>query len=182
MLSQVQPTNWPRHVRFIDSTCYHASVSPAIKQQIQALPSTAKSSNSKRPKVVIRPISNQSHPAYGQFGLFAGQRIAAKSQIIDYIGEVHCDDRPNSDYDLSLCRLPEGVSIGVDASAMGNPARFVNDFRGIAIKPNALFIDTRTASGEIRISIWSSNRDIKKGEEILVSYGKTWWRSRAHLT
>ena len=97
-------------------------------------------------------------------------------------GEVHCDDRPNSDYDLLLCRLAEGVSVGVDASAMGNHARFVNDFRGIAIKPNALFIDTRTALGEIRISIWSSNKEIKKGDEILVSYGKTWWRSRAHLT
>jgi SET domain-containing protein len=96
-------------------------------------------------------------------------------------GEVHCDDRPNSDYDLSLCRLPEGVNVGVDASVMGNHARFVNDFRGIAIKPNALFVDTKTASGELRISIWSSNREIKKGEEILVSYGKTWWRSRAHL-
>ena len=96
-------------------------------------------------------------------------------------GEVHCDDRPNSDYDLSLCRLPGSVNVGVDASVMGNHARFVNDFRGIAIKPNALFVDTKTASGEIRISIWSSNREIKKGEEILVSYGKTWWRFRAHL-
>ena len=91
MKSQVQPqnpTNWPTNVRYIDSIRYHASVSPAIKQQIQALPSTAKSSNSKRPKVVIRPISNQSHPAYGQLGLFAGQRIAAKCQIVDYIGKV----------------------------------------------------------------------------------------------
>ena len=91
MKSLVQPqnpTNWPRHVRYIDSTCYHASVLPAIKQQMQSLPFTAKSSNSKRPKVVIRPISNQSHPAYGQLGLFAGQRIAANSQIIDYIGKI----------------------------------------------------------------------------------------------
>lgn len=96
-------------------------------------------------------------------------------------GEVHCDDRPDSDYDLSLCRLPGGVNVGVDASVMGNCARFVNDFRGIVIRPNALFVDTKTASGEIRISIWSSNREIKKGEEILVSYGKTWWRSRAHF-
>ena len=98
------------------------------------------------------------------------------------VGEVHSDDRPNSDYDLSLCRLPGGVSVGVDASAMGNQARFINDFRGIAVKPNALFVDTKTASGEIRISIWSSNGEIKKGEEILVSYGKSWWRSRAHPT
>ena len=91
MKSQVQPqipTNWPRDVRYINSLYYHASVLPAIKQQIQALPSTAKSSDSKRPKVMIRPISNPSHPAHGQFGLFAGQRITAKSQIIDYIGKI----------------------------------------------------------------------------------------------
>ena len=91
LLQPQNPTNWPIHVRYIDSTFYHASVLPAIKQQMQALPSTAKSSNSKRPKVVIRPISNQDHPAYGQLGLFAGQRIAAKSQIIDYIGKVSMD-------------------------------------------------------------------------------------------
>ena len=83
-----KPTNWPGHVRYIDSNYYHTSVLPAIKQQIQGLPSTAKSSNSKRPKVVIRPISNESHPAYGQLGLFAGHRIAANSQIIDYIGNT----------------------------------------------------------------------------------------------
>ena len=91
MKSPVQPqnpTNWPRNVRYIDSTHYHGSVLPAIKQQLQELPFTAKSSISKCPKVVIRPISNQSHPTYGQLGLFAGQRIAAKSQIIDYIGKV----------------------------------------------------------------------------------------------
>ena len=87
-LQSQNPTNWPRRVRYIDSTYYHASVLPAIKQQMQALPSTATSSNSKRPKVVIRLISNQSHPTYGQLGLFAGQRIAAKSQIIDYIGKI----------------------------------------------------------------------------------------------
>ena len=95
MKSLVQPqnpTNWPRHVRYIDSTYYHASVLPAIKQQMQALPSTAKSSNSKRPKLVIRQISNQSHPTYGQLGLFAGQKIAAKSQIIDYIGKYEHSD------------------------------------------------------------------------------------------
>lgn len=87
-LQPQNPTNWPRDVRYIDSTYYHTSVLPAIKQQMQALPSTTTTSNSKRPKVVIRRISNQSHPTYGQLGLFAGQRIAAKSQIIDYIGKI----------------------------------------------------------------------------------------------
>lgn len=97
---------------------------------------------------------------------------------LSYSGEVHCDDRPDSEYDLSLCRLPEGVSVGIDASKMGNQARFVNDYRGVARQANAVFVDGQTSSGEFCMSVWSFNREIKKGEEILVSYGKSWWQSR----
>jgi hypothetical protein len=94
------------------------------------------------------------------------------------MGEVHADERPDSDYDLSLYRLPDGMSIGVDASRMGNEARFVNDFRGIREKPNASFEESRLSNGELRMSIWSMNVPINKGEEIVVSYGKSWWRER----
>ena len=97
--------------------------------------------------------------------------------MISTIGEIHCDDRPESDYDLSLLRLSDGTSIGVDASKMGNEARFVNDYRGVKPKPNAIFADSRSKSGELRICIRSRD-EIKKGEEILVSYGKSWWASR----
>lgn len=93
-------------------------------------------------------------------------------------GEIHCDDRPDSDYDLSLHRFQDGISVGIDASRMGNEARFINDYRGVANKPNALFIDGRTTSAELRMGVWSSGEGIKKGEEILLSYGKTWWRAR----
>jgi len=93
-------------------------------------------------------------------------------------GEVHCDDRPSSNYDLSLCRFPDGLSVGIDASAMGNEARFINDYRGISPRPNAIFSDIKTDMGAMRMSIWSS-AEIRKGEEILVSYGKAWWRARS---
>jgi len=92
---------------------------------------------------------------------------------------VHCDDRPESNYDLSLSRFQDGVCIGIDASVMGNEARFINDYRGVKGKPNAAFIDARHPSGELRMGIWSSNKEIRKGEEIVVSYGKTWWRARS---
>lgn len=61
---------------------------------------------------------------------------------------------------------------------MGNEARFVNDYRGIANKPNALFIEVKTTTGEMRMSVWSGSEPIPKGKEILVSYGKAWWRAR----
>jgi uncharacterized protein YxjI len=30
----------------------------------------------------------------------------------------------------------------------------------------------------LRMSVWSKNLPIQKGDEILVSYGKSWWRER----
>ncbi|KAG6828610.1 hypothetical protein H0H92_007305 [Tricholoma furcatifolium] len=98
--------------------------------------------------------------------------------LISKPGEIHCDDRPGSDYDLSLYRDHDGANVGIDAGRMGNEARFVNDYRGIMAKPNAVFSDVDAESGEMRMSIWSAGQEIKKGEEILVSYGKAWWRAR----
>lgn len=95
------------------------------------------------------------------------------------LGEVHCDDRLSSDYDLSLHRFSDGLSVGIDAHGLGNEARFINDFRGISRRPNAVFRDNRLSSGELRMSVWSSSEGIRKGDEIVVSYGKTWWRARA---
>jgi SET domain-containing protein len=65
---------------------------------------------------------------------------------------------------------------------MGNEARFVNDYRGIQSKPNIVFKERRTDSGEVRMSIWSASTRIRKGEELLVSYGKSWWQHRLPAT
>jgi SET domain-containing protein len=102
---------------------------------------------------------------------------------LDYVGEVHADDRPRSNYDLSLYRTQDGVSIGVDASRKGNEARFINDYRGIHDKANAVFQDGRDSpEGELKMSVWSSTECIYKGEEILVSYGKAWWKARYEMS
>jgi SET domain-containing protein len=113
----------------------------------------------------------------GQYGLFAAKKIPPKTHIIDYLGELHCDDR-DTNYDLSLYRSQDGANVGIDASTMGNEARFVNDYHGVREKPNTVFADGRTISGELRMSLWSAGWTIKKGDEILVSYGKAWWRRR----
>ena len=139
----------------------------------------------------------QSKQAVGQLGLFAAKKIPPRTYLLDYLGEVHCDERPSSDYDLSLYRTPDGsVSVGIDASAMGNEGRFVNDYRGIRARPNAQFEERRVNNGELKMRIWTGSEAIKKGEEILVSrgvhlntlfltvlhpqvsYGKSWWSHR----
>jgi hypothetical protein len=118
--------------------------------------------------------------AAGQFGLFAAKKVPPRTHLLDYLGEVHCDDRPLSDYDLSLYRTPGGVvSVGIDASAMGNEGRFVNDYRGIRAKPNAQFEERRGNNGELRMSVWTGSEAIKRGEEILVSTGSSEY---THLT
>ncbi|EDR15429.1 SET domain protein [Laccaria bicolor S238N-H82] len=177
-----QPLHWPKHIQYIISPCYHQSVTSSARQFIVESPTPAqKITQTRNCKVVIRPIMVSSHPACGQYGLFAAQKIPPKACIMDYMGEIHCDDRPEFDYDLCLHRFVDGSSIGIDASKMGNEARFINDYRGIAEKPNAIFSDTRDQGGELRMYIWSS-QEIKKGDEILVSYGKSWWRTRQEVT
>ncbi|KAG1755014.1 uncharacterized protein EDB91DRAFT_1096792 [Suillus paluster] len=181
-----QPPSWPSHIQYINAPRYHSSVpgplrsflisgtSSALQKTPNSFPSTS--------LVRIRSIAEPSHPARGQNGLFAVRKIPPRSHIIDYIGEVHCQDRADSDYDLSLFRSQDGDNIGVDASIMGNEARFVNDYRGIRGKPNAVFVESRTSRGELQMSIWSSKDSIQKGDEILVSYGKCWWRTRTAQT
>lgn len=178
-----QPSGWPNalNVQYLDSSRYHCSVTPQIRAQIIQGVRDRNPSQQRRPHVLIRPISNPSHPAVGQYGLFAAKKIPPQTHIIDYVGELHCDDR-ESNYDLSLYRSQDGTNIGIDASTMGNEARFINDYRGIREKPNAVFVDGRTGSGELRMSVWSASQTIKKGDEILVSYGKGWWCARQSST
>jgi len=173
------PGHWPPHIHYLHRSRYHSSVPPEIRCLICRLnkrDEVAQDQPSRR-AVIIRTISSLSHPACGQRGLFTSKKIPPRTWIIDYIGEVHCDDR-DSDYDISLYRSQDGVSVGVDANLCGNEARFINDYRGILSHPNAVFAE-RTVSGELRMSVWSGSAVIRKGEEILVSYGKSWWRSRA---
>ncbi|KAB8294090.1 hypothetical protein EYC80_009544 [Monilinia laxa] len=100
-----------------------------------------------------------------------------------------------SDYDLSLDR--EG-GIGVDAQGNGNEARFINDFRGVTIggeraRVNAEFKEIWDGGrGERGMGVWVLGekagggkgkgagkwKGIRKGEEILVSYGRGFWGAR----
>jgi len=95
-----------------------------------------------------------------------------------------------SDYDLSLDRE---VGISVDASHMGNEARFINDYRGIAQAPNAEFRDIFVAVAnnkvEKRVGVFvlsagksgKRSKGIARGQEILVSYGKGFWAERTSV-
>jgi SET domain-containing protein len=135
--------------------------------------------------------------------LFSRKKIQAGELVIPYLGLLHHtlipvdgsaegrdagNEEDESDYDLSLLRLSHAdprnpfpgyhISIGVDAASQGNAARFVNDYRGVGTAPNAEFRLDKGEGGELRMEIWSLKQGISKGEEILVSYGKSWWGAR----
>jgi hypothetical protein len=116
---------------------------------------------------------------------------------LQYLGEIHSsstssptskpdsktDSHSNSDYDLSLDR---DHGIGIDADKGGNEARFINDYRGIAEKPNAEFKEIWDARKKERgMGVWvlpegksGKGKGVRKGEEILVSYGRGFWGAR----
>ena len=124
------PKNWPAHVQYMTVPYFHSSLSGDALSFLKGGRSKGISLPSAPPSLgEVRPIVDPSHPAHRQLGLFATKKIPPQTLIVEYIGEVHSDERPTSDYDISLYHFPTGESVGVDAATMGNEARFVNDYR-----------------------------------------------------
>ena len=112
--------------------------------------------------------------------------------VLPYFGFVHSEEETDESSNYDLCLDREG-GISVDAASMGNEARFINDYRGVpsAAGPNAEFKDTWVKVGKSRVEkcigvfvlpAGKSGKQavgIKKGKEILVSYGKGFWKHRA---
>ncbi|KAG0045885.1 hypothetical protein BGZ83_008907 [Gryganskiella cystojenkinii] len=142
-------------------------------------PSSWRKKKKNRSLYEIRLISSpQTHPVLGSYGLFALRTLRPGLHLLDYISLVVPDEfaDPDSDHTLYLSN-----DLNLDASVHGNHGRFVNDFRGIRTQeqgPNVgwdLYRDART--GQVRMGCKVLKR-IQKNEEILCTYGKTYWKSR----
>lgn len=149
-------------------------------------PTTPHQNSTRKPssKVKIKKIMDKGHPAFGQCGLFAAENLPADSFILDYVGQVVLDSQASqtSDYTMSFIKGLSGniQDLAIDAEKVGNEARFINDFRGIAQEPNAKFENYRNTLGKVCVGVWVLKRagKIKKGDEITVSYGKGFWANR----
>jgi hypothetical protein len=184
------PKSWPKDVVYLMRSVYSKAVEPGLMRLPRPEDAVSISNTTgPYPTVRITAVTDGSHPACGQSGLFASQRLPPDSFILFYLGYVHDhnDTDPKSNYDLSLDRE---FGVGVDASRMGTEARFINDYRGVAEQPNAEFRDVWVDVGnghlEKRMAVYvlpagKSGKRVKgiaKGEEILVSYGKGFWARR----
>jgi hypothetical protein len=191
------PKGWPGTINYIETPTWSNGMTSELRILLNAPPVSARSNCIKRSQVPrspsalvkITPISDQNHPAYKEFGLFASKALSPESLVLFYVGWIHTQSESDgtSDYDLSLDRE---LGIGIDASNSGNEARFINDYRGIGSSPNAEFRDIwiESASGkfERRMGVFvlpagksgKRAKGIARGEEILVSYGKGFWKER----
>ncbi|KAI9202820.1 uncharacterized protein BJ171DRAFT_583635 [Polychytrium aggregatum] len=180
-------TGWP--------FCYSASVDgqsdpPGFdaKEEGELIKYAGEDMDGPHPRVEIRKIDDAGHPIHAQngYGLFAAHDLPPHSFVMDYVGELYVEEdddsdndggaaaRPHSDYDLHLFGM-----YSIDAKDAGNEARFINDFRGIACRPNVCFDAYRdTASGNLRMGCWVLGEPVRAGDELVVSYGSPWWRSR----
>jgi len=194
------PKNWPPALPYLRTPSHSSSLTPDHISSLRKRPNDTLSIPANTPKgpcplVKITPITTPSHPANGQSGLFAAKDLKPGTFILQYLGEIHpttsvhpdgslpVDPHANSNYDLSLDRE---LGLGIDADKRGNEARFINDYRGVADKPNAEFKEIWDERRKERgMGVWvlpegksGKGKGVRKGEEILVSYGRGFWGAR----
>lgn len=82
------PSHWPMSVTYLTASTYHSSVPGTLKRFLQGTPTATKSTYTRdqHSAVLIRRILDIDHPAFEQFGLFAGRKIPANTFIIVYKG------------------------------------------------------------------------------------------------
>jgi len=198
-ISDAVPKNWLA-IPYLVAPSYSPTMTPEHLAALRARPTDTldippNTPHGVCPLVKITPIRIPTHPANGQSGLFASKDLKPGTFILQYLGEIHAppastqetppkpDPHANSNYDLSLDR-EHGISI--DADKKGNEARFINDYRGVAERPNTEFKEIwDVRRGERGIGVWvlqegkkGKGKGVRKGEEILVSYGKGFWGAR----
>jgi hypothetical protein len=173
--------SWPSNVVFLDSLRYdEASVSAdsVEKYAPRARGAIKHTRADNRKRARGRIIDDATHPACGEFGLFACARLKARERIIDYHGVVTtaADCSKTTNYSLAFGDTNE---LAIDAEHEGNEARFCNDFRNTGRSQNAKFESYVDQAGHAKLAIFVlPNTTIAKGEEILISYGKSFWKHR----
>ncbi|KAG0178598.1 hypothetical protein DFQ29_003256 [Apophysomyces sp. BC1021] len=193
--TKTPPSGWTPDVNYIDTLAWSPDVPADVRALFEPkkgqqedlrsinfmnehvnLTGTFAPPKEQKRNIKIKKITDTTHPCCGAYGLFAAQTLQPRQLILDYLGVVEYKTYdPTSDYVLRL-----GQDLSIDAARFGNEARFCNDFRGVGGGPNVCFLnylDEQTK--HIRVGIFvAGNRKIKKGEELLVTYGKSFWTNR----
>ncbi len=178
---------WPANVTFSNNYDWEPSVSTDVKEKYCPSNKIRQRANCFSRNVYFKRITDKDHPAYGEFGLYCALAHAKPGQwLLDYVGRVTPGEDQNKESDY-VSDFGEHSELACDADVLGNEARFLNDFRNTGRYPNVEFNFRRDKHGEFRQGVYVKQvkeakekgfDGIKKDEELLVSYGKSYWRSR----
>ena len=178
---------WPANVTFSNNYDWEPSVSADLKEKYCPSNKIRQRANLFSRNVYFKRITDKDHPACGEMGLYCALAHAKPGQwLLDYVGRVTLGEDQNKQSDY-VSDFGEHSELACDADALGNEARFLNDFRNTGRYPNVEFNFRRDKHGEFRQGVYVKEvkeakekgfDGIKKDEELLVSYGKSYWRSR----
>lgn len=105
-------------------------------------------------------------------GLHAARRLPTGTRILYSGDRVPLDSE--DDGGAYVLQLTKRIAIDAARTNAGE-GRWVNDPRGSALTANAEFV-LYTPPGKPRVACVRTLRQLEKGEEILVKYGKDYWR------
>ena len=172
------PALWPDNVRYSTEYEWSEAVPADVRHKYSAQGVDGQRLRGVCRKAHPRLIEIADHPACGERGLFATVQLSCGERVLDYIGLVSLgeDEDKTSDY---VSEFGEKGELCCDANRLGNEARFVNDFRNTGRRPNVEFRLRRSSQGELRQGVYVCEaRGIAPGEELLISYGKPFWKAR----
>lgn len=118
------------------------------------------------------------NPVVG-YGVFAKENIPPYSTLVQYTGVLMLDEDINVDHD-STFSFTDYKTFSIDAAKHGNWARFMNHCAEGEKGNNAIPWEHYTEKGP-RIVFTSGQRGIKRGEQILYSYGDDYWTEKKCL-
>ena len=107
-------------------------------------------------------------------GLFAEENIKRAQVIVDVTGPRYTAQETIDLHEANEYLLALNDESG-DCIEVTGPARYANDAKGITAIPG-LVNNAQFCSGEDHSMYLSATRTILKGQEILVNYGKAYWR------
>lgn len=176
-LPGVRGGSWPSEVEYSNDYRWGADVPAALRLKYQPAGARARPARPS-PRVFAEVITEPTHPAHGQCGLFAAVPLAHGAWVLDYVGAVALGENEDRSSDY-VCDFGEASELALDANRVGNEGRFVNDYRNTGLRANVEFRLRRDARGELRQGIFVCAKEgVGAGEELLISYGKSYWRSR----
>jgi len=113
------------------------------------------------------------------YGVFAKENIPPYSTLIHYTGILMLDTEINPKHDSTFA-FTDYKNYSIDGANYGNWARFMNHCPEREKGNNAIPWEYYMEKGP-RIVFTSGSRGIKKGEQILYSYGDDYWAEKKCL-